>query len=44
MELAQVLGLSRTKIYKWSWDRRKKDQLGLPSKGAAKLEASKNTL
>ena len=38
------LGLNRTKVYKWSWDRRKKDLLGLPVRGLAKYEASKLAL
>ena len=43
-EIADRLGLNRTKVYKWSWDRRKKDTLGLPVRGLAKYEASKHAL
>ena len=43
-EIAERLGLNRTKVYKWSWDRRKKDELGLPVRGLAKYEANKHAL
>ena len=35
---AKKLNLAHSKVYKWTWDRRKKETLGLSSRGQKRYE------